>query len=220
MILYVASPRNLQESIVIDGEIASWFHLLSSSIAPEEGCDYQETCKKYFPDFSDGINRSFAGLNIRGDYEKTLDHMERNDFLFSGKLKEVNDEWRFEWRYKREIEYYFYNKKRNTEITLFKGLCRSIRHKEWFSKFSIIDNKLIISRTRSEDYWIFDMEKEITSYISARAAAGQAHGQYDLARMYLDGYLVQRNADIAKEWLEKSATQGFRRAQELLKKLT
>jgi TPR repeat protein len=53
-----------------------------------------------------------------------------------------------------------------------------------------------------------------------RAESGDAHGQYDLAKMYLDGYLVDKNLDKALYWLKKAADQKFKRAQSLLENLT
>jgi len=218
MIFYVASYELCKPPTLVN-EVASWHHPLDADLMPIKHHSYSEICRNYFPFFSQGIKDAFAEINVKGDYRSVLTHMEESNFLFSGKLKEINREWSLEWRYERDIEYYFRNKERNAEIPLFKLRCRSIRHKDFFSKFSINANELILSKTRSEDYWIFDIKKESVTYISARAMAGQAHGQYDLAKMYLDGHLVQRNLDTAKEWLEKSAAQGFRRAQELLKKL-
>jgi TPR repeat protein len=63
------------------------------------------------------------------------------------------------------------------------------------------------------------MANERLTFHFPRAEKGDAHGQYELAIMYLNGRTVERDAEQAVYWLEKSATQNFRRAVRLLEKL-
>ena len=52
-----------------------------------------------------------------------------------------------------------------------------------------------------------------------RADSGDAHGQFDLAKMYIDGWIVDQDIEQARKWLERSAEQGFPRAIKLLQRM-
>lgn len=70
------------------------------------------------------------------------------------------------------------------------------------------------------DYWEFDIEAEKVSYHYPRAERGDPHGEYDLAQMYMKGYIVDQDEEQALVWLRRAANHDFGRAKKLLEKLT
>lgn len=73
--------------------------------------------------------------------------------------------------------------------------------------------------TNKREYWELNTEQRQVTFHYPRAESGDAHGQYDLAKMYLEGDLVEIDESKAIEWLQKSANQGFGRAKKLLEEL-
>jgi TPR repeat protein len=114
------------------------------------------------------------------------------------------------------------NKKNNNEIWvpiisvaialgLFETLCK---------KFFWVDNNTVrIVQKNMRDYWDVDIVQGISTFHYPRAENGDAHGQYDFAKMYIDGWLVEQDMGKAVMWLEKSAAQGFKRAIRLLERI-
>jgi len=56
-----------------------------------------------------------------------------------------------------------------------------------------------------------------TKFVMEKATSGDASYQFDLGKMYLDGNGVEKNVDLATQWLSKSAAQGNEDAFRLLK---
>jgi len=81
------------------------------------------------------------------------------------------------------------------------------------------DRHVRLFHRNKRDYWHIDTHSGNAQFHFPRAEAGDAHGQYDLARMYLDGWIVEQDNASAMRWLEKSAAQGFARAQTLLRRM-
>jgi TPR repeat protein len=114
------------------------------------------------------------------------------------------------------------NKKSNNEIRvpivsvtialgLFETLCK---------KFLWVDNNTIrIVQKNMRDYWNVDIVQKTSTFHYPRAENGDPHGQYDFAKMYIDGWLVEQDMEKAVIWLEKSAAQGFKRAIRLLERI-
>ena len=50
----------------------------------------------------------------------------------------------------------------------------------------------------------------------ARAEAGDPHGLYDLAQMYLRGTVVKVDVEYARDLLVQSASKGYKRAKDAL----
>jgi hypothetical protein len=82
------------------------------------------------------------------------------------------------------------------------------------------DKVVRLQRTNQRDYWEYDLAANAVRFHFARAEAGDPHGQYDLGRMYLDGYLVPQDEALARHWFEQAAAQGFGRAQTALARLS
>lgn len=96
-------------------------------------------------------------------------------------------------------------------LGLFESICGML---EWEN-----ENTVRMYHTNKRDYWSVDVTSHAVTFHYPRAEGGDPHGQYDLARMYIDGWLVEKNTDTAKEWLLKSAAQGFGRAIKLLEQI-
>jgi len=70
------------------------------------------------------------------------------------------------------------------------------------------------------DYWIYRIDDDSLSFYFYRAESGQAHGQYELGKMYLNGWDKQSpDIKMAKYWLGKSAAQGYSRAVRMIESL-
>jgi len=66
----------------------------------------------------------------------------------------------------------------------------------------------------------FRVNNKIAVYwFKMSAEQGNAYAQFNLFYCYRNGVSVERNDVIALEWLEKSANQGFPKAQSMLKEL-
>lgn len=85
----------------------------------------------------------------------------------------------------------------------------------WYS-----DNTIKILQSNSRDYWEYNIVDNQLFFHYPRAENGDAHGQYDLAMIYLEGrFGVLENKETALKWLKKSAYQGFKRAINKLKEI-
>ena len=74
------------------------------------------------------------------------------------------------------------------------------------------DHSLRLYRENLKDFWEYDLLSDEVRFFFARAENGDAHGQYDLGVMYLEGYLVFPDHEKAVYWLRLAAEQKFRRA--------
>jgi len=88
-------------------------------------------------------------------------------------------------------------------------------------KFSWENNSIArVWNANKRDYWELNTDNMEVSFHYGPAEEGNPHGQYALAKMYLEGnYLVEKDTQKAILWLKKSANQGFVRAQKLLETL-
>lgn len=83
-----------------------------------------------------------------------------------------------------------------------------------------IDERTVrISFKNERDYWDYDIIADSLEFHFPRAEKGDAHGQYDLARICLAGYLTPRDVGRAMALLRASAGQNFKRAKDLLLEL-
>jgi hypothetical protein len=73
--------------------------------------------------------------------------------------------------------------------------------------------------SNARDYWDWHLASGRVEFHYPRAERGDAHGEYDLGRMYLEGDLVAQDRAQAIAWLERSAAQGYKHAHQLLKKI-
>ncbi len=64
-----------------------------------------------------------------------------------------------------------------------------------------------------------DVQKRLFAFRLKRANDGAAEAQYDLALQYLTGQGVARDITAAKDWLQKAAAQGHKKAQKQLESL-
>jgi TPR repeat protein len=70
------------------------------------------------------------------------------------------------------------------------------------------------------DYWIYRTDNNLLSFYFHRAESGQAHGQYELGKMYLNGWDKHSpDLQMAKYWLGKSAEQGYSRAVKIIESM-
>lgn len=83
----------------------------------------------------------------------------------------------------------------------------------------ISDDILRIHHVNKKDYWEISINDAIVNYYFDRAEKGDAYGEYNLGIMYLNGQTVLKNDVLGKEWIQKSAEQGYPKAINLLKKL-
>lgn len=81
------------------------------------------------------------------------------------------------------------------------------------------DVRVQVWMDNKRDFWEYNTESDEVVFHYPRAERGDAHGEYDFAKMYLDGYLVSRDVERALYWLRRSAAQKFGRAVHLLAKL-
>ncbi|MCL1853876.1 MAG: SEL1-like repeat protein, partial [Peptococcaceae bacterium] len=81
------------------------------------------------------------------------------------------------------------------------------------------NDTVLLYQKNKRDYWEIDTEKDTVVFHYPRAEKGDPHGQYDYAKMYIDGWLVAQDFDMAVQWLKKSAAQGFGRAVKLLNRI-
>lgn len=81
------------------------------------------------------------------------------------------------------------------------------------------DRQVRLFQRNKRDYWQIDTYSADARFHFPRAESGDAHGQYELARMYLDGWIVEQDRALARHWLQQSAAQGLARAQKLLQRL-
>jgi hypothetical protein len=73
-----------------------------------------------------------------------------------------------------------------------------------------------ISLQTHDDHWLYSIGDAAPQFSFTRAEQGDAHGQYDLGMMYLNGHIVLKDPALAKQWLQASSDQGLKRAQSAL----
>ncbi|MFC6336098.1 hypothetical protein GIR22_00440 [Pseudomonas sp. CCM 7891] len=96
-------------------------------------------------------------------------------------------------------------------LGLFESLLGAV---EWVNDQTV---RLFLANKR--DYWELDTTSKTVEFHFPRAESGDAHGQFDLAKMYVDGWIVEQDFEQARQWLERSAAQGFSRAVRLLQRM-
>ncbi len=96
-------------------------------------------------------------------------------------------------------------------LGLFESLLGAV---EWVN-----DQTVRLFQANKRDYWEIDTSSREVRFHFPRAESGDAHGQFDLAKMYIDGWIVEQDFEQAREWLERSAAQGFSRAAKLLQRM-
>jgi hypothetical protein len=100
-------------------------------------------------------------------------------------------------------------------ITIMLGLFQTICKKFFWENH----NTIRIIQENMRDYWDVDITQGTSTFHYPRAEKGDPHGQYDFAKMYIDGRYVEHNMEEAVMWLERSAKQGFKRAIRLLERI-
>jgi hypothetical protein len=102
-----------------------------------------------------------------------------------------------------------------TRIGISLGLFESLLGVvEW-----VDDQTIRLFQVNKRDYWEIDTTSKEVRFHFPRAESGDAHGQFDLGKMYVDGWIVEQDFEQARQWLERSATQGFSRAVRLLQRM-
>jgi hypothetical protein len=76
-----------------------------------------------------------------------------------------------------------------------------------------------LTMKNGRDYWDVDLKSGQAQFHYPRAEKGDPHGQYDFGRMYLEGYLVNRDEVLARHWFSLAAANGFARARTALERL-
>lgn len=66
--------------------------------------------------------------------------------------------------------------------------------------------------TNKRDYWDINVPSGTVNFCYPRALNEDAHGQYDLGIMYLEGRLVPKDREKAIYWIRKTAEKKFGRA--------
>ncbi|WP_339436637.1 MULTISPECIES: tetratricopeptide repeat protein [unclassified Pseudomonas] len=112
---------------------------------------------------------------------------------------------------KKTSETFFTATRISISLGLFESLLGAV---EWVN-----DQTVRLFQANKRDYWEIDTTAGTVAFHFPRAEAGDAHGQFDLAKMYVDGWIVEQDFEQAKTWLERSAAQGFSRAIKLLQRL-
>ena len=74
-------------------------------------------------------------------------------------------------------------------------------------------------RRNRRDHGSYDLLSETVDFVYGPAQRGDPKGEYDLGRMYLDGFVVQKDPAAARHWISLSAAHGFERAKKHLEKL-
>lgn len=82
------------------------------------------------------------------------------------------------------------------------------------------DQTLRLFQGNQRDYWEIDTKSKLVKFHFARAEAGDGHGQFDLAKMYINGWIVEQDMENARYWLERSAAQDYTRATKLLQRIS
>lgn len=96
-------------------------------------------------------------------------------------------------------------------LGLFESLLGAV---EWVN-----DQTVRLYQANKRDYWEIDTSSRKVVFHYPRADSGDAHGQFDLAKMYVDGWIVEQDFEQARQWLERAAAQGFSRAIKLLQRM-
>ena len=84
----------------------------------------------------------------------------------------------------------------------------------------IDESHVRLTMKNGRDYWDADLNAGQAVFHYPRAEKGDPHGQYDFGRMYLEGYIVDRDESQSRHWFTLAAAQGFNRARTALERLT
>ncbi len=96
------------------------------------------------------------------------------------------------------------------------GLLIKEEFKDRVKKVYWKNNSEIIIEKSSKSYWTYCLNKNKLDFYFHRAEIGDAHGQYDLALMYLKGQYVLKDKEKAEYWLKKSAENNYKKAIRML----
>ncbi|WP_456787115.1 tetratricopeptide repeat protein [Cellulomonas sp. P5_C5] len=86
-------------------------------------------------------------------------------------------------------------------------------------RISLTGRVVQLHHENARDYWSYDIDADELDFHFIRAEAGQPHGQYDLAMMYLEGRPVLRDPEAARQWLQLAAEGGHAPAARTLARL-
>jgi len=81
------------------------------------------------------------------------------------------------------------------------------------------EDTIQLTHSNKRDFWLFSTSNLKYKFHYPRVENGDAHGQYDLGVMYLEGAGVLQSNEEAIFWLKQSAEQKFGRAVKLLEKI-
>jgi len=82
------------------------------------------------------------------------------------------------------------------------------------------DQHAVLWHGNRRDHWVLDIATAAARFVYAPAEEGSPHGQYQLAKMYLDGDMwVDRDMAEARRWLKLAGDRNFTRATRLLDEL-
>jgi hypothetical protein len=101
-----------------------------------------------------------------------------------------------------------------TVLPGFGGLWDALGSLRWQT-----DHTVQLWRRNRRDYWSYDLASGTVEFVYGPARRGDPKGEYDLGRMYLDGFVVQKDPAAARHWISLSAAHGFERAKKHLEKL-
>lgn len=170
-------------------------------------------------------------LNWKAEnFEQSFNLMKAKRFIFyeywskSITHKNKKNQVKVYWEFEQTIKAFFvivYLDKKNEEKIFFSelppglGVLDNILGKlTWFD-----DQHVRLYLLKSKDYWELNLTTKTFQFFFERAERGDAHGQYDLGMMYLNGQIVLQDKRLAIEWLKKSAAQKFGRSIQILNKI-
>ena len=220
LMIHFVLPTHIQEDEPVVNGIANWFEPFKADLLPsQEPKSALLESAALRSAFVQGAHNAFARNEVTGPVEEILQLIQYSPSWRDGVVKKLGKHWSLKWRMTQGIAYFAEHAESSQVIPLFETGVRVIDHKAFFSSIELEGNGVTIQRIKSDASWHIDFDALSYDYRSPKALAGDAHAQYALARMYLDGYLVPQSQDRALEWLQRSAAQGFKHAQGLLKHL-
>ena len=98
---------------------------------------------------------------------------------------------------------------------IFSVIAKTIGSMKWTS-----NDELEVRHQNKKDKWLVKLdEKPRSEFITERAARDDPHGLYDLGMNYANGYLVPKDLERARYWLERAAARGYNKAPSALARL-
>ena len=220
LMIHFVLPTHIRADEPAVNGIANWFEPFEADLLPsQEPKSALLESAALRSAFVQGVRNAFARNEVAGPIEEILQLIQYSPSWRDGVVKKLGKHWALKWRMTQGIAYFAEHAESGQVIPLFETGVRVIDHKNFFASIELEGNGVTIQRTKSDASWRIDFDALSCDYCSPKALAGDAHAQYALARMYLDGYLVPQSRGRALEWLQRSAAQGFKHAQGLLKRL-